>query len=53
MLQVILLRQAVEDETELMKSIRARLGPYASGTALLYHLRAARGKVFWAGMVGT
>ncbi|KAL0034133.1 hypothetical protein WJX79_011017 [Trebouxia sp. C0005] len=39
---------AVEDETELMKSIRARLGPYASGTALVYHLRAARGKVFWA-----
>ncbi|KAL0039633.1 hypothetical protein WJX77_003909 [Trebouxia sp. C0004] len=39
---------AVEDEAELMKSIRARLGPYASGTALLYHLRAARGKVFWA-----
>jgi len=26
------------------------LGPYASGRALLYHLRAARGKVFWAGM---
>lgn len=39
---------AVEDEAELIKSIRARLGPYASGTALLYHLRAARGKVFWA-----
>jgi len=47
---IILLRQAVEDEAELMKSTRARLGPYASGRALLYHLRAARGKVFWAGM---
>lgn len=28
--------------------MRAKLGPYASETALLYHLRAARGKVFWA-----
>ncbi len=49
---VVLFRQAVEDEAELVKSIRARLGPYASGTALLYHLRAARGKVFWAGIDG-
>ena len=49
---IVWLWQAVEDEAELMKSIRARLGPYASGTALLYHLRAARGKVFWAGMDG-
>lgn len=31
--------------------MRTRLGPYASETALLYHLRAARGKVFWAGML--
>ena len=34
-----------------MQTMRARLGPYASETALQYHLRAARGKVFWAGTI--
>lgn len=41
--------QAVENEHELMQCMRARLGPYASETAMKYHLRSARGKVFWAG----
>lgn len=41
--------QAVEGEDELMQCMRARLGPYASETAIKYHLRSARGKVFWAG----
>lgn len=42
--------QAVENENELMQCMRARLGPYASETAIEYHLRSARGKVFWAGI---
>lgn len=41
--------QAVEGEVELMQCMRAKLGPYASETAIQYHLRSARGKVFWAG----
>lgn len=39
---------AVEGETELLQCMRAKVGPYASETAIQYHLRSARGKVFWA-----
>ena len=44
--------QALEDEDELLQCMRAKLGPFASETAIKYHLRSARGKVFWAG-IGT
>lgn len=43
------LAQAVEGEVELMQCMRTKLGPYASEAAIQYHLRSARGKVFWAG----
>ncbi|KAL3143205.1 hypothetical protein ABBQ38_002060 [Trebouxia sp. C0009 RCD-2024] len=31
-----------------MQCMRTKLGPYASEAAIQYHLRSARGKVFWA-----
>ena len=42
--------QKLDDEDALMQELRDRLGPYASQSALLYHLRAARGKLNWAGI---
>ena len=49
-LQHVVQLQALENEVVLMQQLRERLGPYAAQEALSYHLRAARGKLNWAGV---
>jgi len=40
--------EAVEGETGLLRSMRKKVGPFASDALLLTHLRGARGKLHWA-----
>lgn len=42
-------QQVLENEDVALRQLRDRLGPYAAEDALLYHLRASRGKLNWAG----
>jgi len=37
------------NEAEQLARLRDKLGPHACGSKLLHHLRAARGKLHWAG----
>lgn len=39
---------AVENEAQLMRELRFKLGDYASETRLLHFLRVSRGKIHWA-----
>ncbi len=38
----------VENEKELLQTLRAKLGPTPDEDRLLYHIRSARGKLHWA-----
>lgn len=38
----------VENEEELLAQLREKVGMYASADRLLYHIRAARGKLHWS-----
>jgi hypothetical protein len=40
----------VDNEDELLAILRVKLGPLPPTTALLHHLRTARGKIHWAGV---
>ncbi len=38
----------IEGEAELVAELRRKTGPNADGRRLLHHVRATRGKIFWA-----
>lgn len=39
----------IADEPQLLQAVCDKVGPFASKEKLLWHLRASRGKVHWAG----
>ena len=42
---------AVEHEEQLLDDLRRKTGPFSDEARLLHHIRSARGKLFWAGMM--
>lgn len=39
----------IPNEVELLRELRAKVGPHSNNQRLLFHIRSSRGKLHWAG----